>query len=538
MQARRSHCCGTLSYFIRCASIQQDGASVDGTNTDDAVQSAGRPLGQRRTGFRRIEPQLAPAFVPNFAPAPPTYRADAFDTLLFVIFLFGFTTGVGFKLGAGFPVPSALAGGAAVALMLRRLDLVTERHLGAFLLVVLVLLGSVLSASEYSMLGERTKGLIQLVYSLLIAYGIYLVLIGYRREQLAHIFMVASLVIIFGCALERFVPEFRALSDAFRTAVYDFGVYQSDLRDVVLYGGVRPKLFTSEPSVIAFAYLTFAFSWYALTRFPAKLFVFCLLLGAGYVVMRSPTILLGLPLAGAYELMLAPRYANRRGRMSVVRLAFGIVACGALGVMFVLVGVSLFSERVEQLLSGNDASFFIREIGPALVALDVIKDFPLAGAGLTGEEYVERRVWQVYFTSPFAEFRYRANPVNSIITNYFWLHWIYLGLGFGVAVLLVLNRWLKKLDVPNRMFCWAVWVIFGQAIGGYVTPRTWCVLAVASAITTLHVTQPGARRTAVRRPPVIHTVTPPAGAPARRQPAAARTTAKQRQRDESMAPSG
>jgi hypothetical protein len=198
--------------------------------------------------------------------------------------------------------------------------------------------------------------------------------------------------------------------------------------------------------------------------------------------------------------------------------------------MFVLVGVSLFSERVEQLLSGGDASFFLREIGPALVTLEVLKEFPLAGAGITGEEFVEQSVWQVYFTSPFAEFRYRANPVNSIITNYFWLHWIYFGLGFGVVVLAVLNRWMKKLGVPNRLFCWAVWATFGQAIGGYVTPRTWCLLAMASAISYLHVAQPEERRVRVRPRPVVHMVAPPLAPHSWRPIAAAHAAARTRQR--------
>ncbi|HYX04276.1 MAG TPA: hypothetical protein VE963_19435 [Reyranella sp.] len=59
------------------------------------------------------------------------------------------------------------------------------------------------------------------------------------------------------------------------------------------------------------------------------------------------------------------------------------------------------------------------------------------------------------------------------LTNYFWLHWIYLGLVWGVICLVVVSIWLRMLGVPSVLYCWTVWLILGQASGAYVGPKTW-----------------------------------------------------------------
>jgi hypothetical protein len=35
--------------------------------------------------------------------------------------------------------------------------------------------------------------------------------------------------------------------------------------------------------------------------------------------------------------------------------------------------------------------------------------------------------------------------------------------------------------VPSVLYCWAVWVILGQASGSYVGPKTWAVLLIGAA---------------------------------------------------------
>jgi hypothetical protein len=90
---------------------------------------------------------------------------------------------------------------------------------------------------------------------------------------------------------------------------------------------------------------------------------------------------------------------------------------------------------------------------------------------------------------------WRIPKIGDVLTNYFWLHWIYLGLVWGVATLVGLSWWLRRLGTPSVLFCWIVWVILGQASGSYVGPKTWAVLLIAAAASIL-----GQRDVAVAAP--------------------------------------
>jgi hypothetical protein len=120
-----------------------------------------------------------------------------------------------------------------------------------------------------------------------------------------------------------------------------------------------------------------------------------------------------------------------------------------------------------------------------LVAIDVIKRYPWAGAGLTGEPFIADRVLNVYMNSAAFQAAWKITRIGDVLTNYFWLHWIYLGLVWGSATLVAISVWLRKLGVPSVLYCWVVWVILGQASGSYVGPRTWSVLLIAAATSIL-----------------------------------------------------
>jgi hypothetical protein len=293
--------------------------------------------------------------------------------------------------------------------------------------------------------------------------------------------------IIVGCTLELNIEAFRNISDSFRQAVYETGVYQSDLRDYILYGGVRPKLFTSEPSYIAFAYIFYSFCWYCLSRIRFKAAIFIVLLAPAYLLMRSPTIMLSLPAIGLYELLVATRKATPSGmRVQTGRMMFvGIAgACAAIGLVFL--SMTVFAERIHDIMNKGDPSFFFRIIGPFQIAMQVFQDYPLTGIGLSAEEFMDEKIWQIYFHSPFIELSERVAKVNTVITNFFWLHWIYLGAVFGAIIPFAWSYWLRMMGVPSLLFCWGIWVLMGQSAGAYVSPRTWVILFMAAAIVVMH----------------------------------------------------
>ena len=156
--------------------------------------------------------------------------------------------------------------------------------------------------------------------------------------------------------------------------------------------------------------------------------------------------------------------------------------CGDFPGAFIVLAQSLFPARLNEVMSGNDPSFFYRVQGPALAGLDVISRYPFAGTGLTGEPFFEREVTNLYLRSPFYSAHWQVvTPATELVINYFWLHWIYLGLIWGLIMAGAITIWLRVLGVPSPAFCWMVWAILGQASGAYVGPTCWAVLFLAAA---------------------------------------------------------
>jgi len=416
---------------------------------------------------------LAPPFRPQ--------RLDALDCALVVLFLLGLYLGVTLQITSTVPLTCAPSGVAGLWMLWRRRDQMRQSHLAGLLLVVLVYVGSILAAQDINWLGKRSTGLLQLVYSLVIAYGMFLTLIHADRAQVSTILLTFCLVIIAGCALETWAG-LRPISDKVRAALYDSAVvYDADLRDLLLYGRVRPKLFTSEPSAVTFAYTHFCAMWLVLSPWRYKYLVFAGLLGLAILVLPGPTLMLMLLLAVPYFMFLTggPR------RTSAKRMIGAAILSSLIVLVAFLAGQVFFAERFKEVQSGSDTSFFYRFTGPMLVALDMFKTHPWAGAGLTGEPYIADQVLKVFMNSASFSSAWQIPRIGDVLTNYFWLHWIYLGAVWGVIVLASLSLWLRLLGAASILYCWAVWAILGQASGSYVGPKTWAVLLIAAAASIL-----------------------------------------------------
>jgi hypothetical protein len=200
--------------------------------------------------------------------------------------------------------------------------------------------------------------------------------------------------------------------------------------------------------------------------------------------MPGPTLLLMLILILPYMLFLRSRV---RGRLNGTRFLQALFVALLCGLAFVVLAETVFSERLRDILAGNDPSFFYRVQGPALAARDVLKDYPFAGAGLTGEPFIEKQVVNLYVMSPAYSAHWTVvSPATELLINYFWLHWIYLGIVFGTIMIVAVSLWFRILGVPSLGFCWMAWAILGQASGAYVGPTCWAVLFLMGAAAIFH----------------------------------------------------
>jgi hypothetical protein len=408
---------------------------------------------------------------------------DSLDCALIGLFLLGLYTNYTIQISAKVPFPSLPAGVAGMILLWRRRDLIRPAHLAGLVGVLVLYLISILCATNIAFLPRRTNGLIQLAYSITIGYALFLTVTQGTRQQIGRLFLGFSLVILIGCLLEAYAG-LRPMSDAVRSVLYSRGLYENDLRDVMFYNRVRPKFFASEPASVTFCYTLFTFIWMVVSPWRWKLPVYVGLIALGLFAMPGPTLLLMLLLVLPYMLFLASR---RRGRLDPA--GFMVVACVALLFFgaFVVLAQSLFPVRLEEITSGNDPSFFYRVRGPAQAGVGVMAHYPFAGAGLTGEPFIETEVTNLYVRSTGYSAGWRVvSPATELLINYFWLHWIYLGVVWGLIITAALTIWLRVLGVPSPAFCWMVWAILGQASGAYVGPTCWAVMFLAGAASVLH----------------------------------------------------
>jgi hypothetical protein len=435
---------------------------------------------------------------------PATRHLDFIDSVLVILFLAGLYLGVSLQITSTIPLTCAPSGVAGLLMLWRRRDQINPRHFAGLLAVVTVYLFSILAATNYAFLNKRFTGLLQLTYSLVIAYAMFLTMVHGERRQIANILLGFCIFIIVGCLLETYAG-LRPISDAVRGKLYDASViYESDLRDVLLYGRIRPKLFTSEPSAVTFSYTQYSALWLVLSTWRWKLPVFLCMMAMALFVLPGPTLVLMLLLTVPYLIFLAGIQRGRRPSAS--RLIGSLVLSVFLVALMIVLGQIFFAARLEQLAMGQDASFFGRFTGPMLVAFDMLKNYSWAGAGLTGEPFIADRVMNVYINSTAFDSSWRFTRVADALSNYFWLHWIYLGAVWGVVCIVAVSVWLRMLGVPSVLYCWAVWVILGQASGAYVGPKTWSVLLMAAAASV----QPSApaatvllRRRGLKRPSCI-----------------------------------
>ena len=225
--------------------------------------------------------------------------------------------------------------------------------------------------------GEYATSMLVFAASLAMAFGVWTALRLWSADALARMAAICLALILAGVVAERFLG-LDTLSEAVRSALYAEDLtYAADLRDRLIYGSIRPKLFTSEPSHIAKFFVLMVLVWYATSRSPWRVPWLYAWLAGGVLLVQSPSVLIALPAAWMADI------CRRRSALGWLVAVGGILLVTPLAL---ILGDSVFSGRMEHIASGQDTSFLIRFVLPFEVLARVWSDYPLFGLGFGAKE--------------------------------------------------------------------------------------------------------------------------------------------------------
>ncbi|MET3339151.1 MULTISPECIES: hypothetical protein [Bradyrhizobium] len=401
----------------------------------------------------------------------PQHTAD----ILLLFYLLGAYTGVSIYSGTQILLPSVACIAIAGLLYFLKWQSVPRRFISAiYALVVIFAIQYAISAVRYGdQDGVMLRATINQIASILIGFSLVPLSFQISAGRFARVLKYFWLFLVVGATLEQFAG-LGIISDAFRSLVYPKNAYVADVRDLQLFGGIRPKVFSLEPSFVGIWFTATMAAWLACTdarpfspRFYAGL-VACLWMG--YVV-RSSTIAFVAPLYVAQILLLpSPRVRRHGDQVSRAVIAATLVAA------FILVGLiieSLPRGLAPEFVYGD--SVYGRLIAPRLVTQAILTDSPITGTGLGNQDTLFTATLPVYlsnrlaFTGGYLE----TSSARSLITNSFFLHWIYLGFVFGLIAAAGYVSLLRSIKIESVSYVVAAVSIIWFSIGGYVTVQCW-----------------------------------------------------------------
>jgi hypothetical protein len=403
---------------------------------------------------------------------------------IFLIF-FGLHTGIALAAGNSPLVPYVVTFIGAVGVLLLNLHRISFRIVALFgVLAVLLAIFAGITAQKDGDFPQHVVSSVLLLYSLALSYGAFLGLqvIGIRRAS--RFFLLISIVLIVGSTLELY-GGLKPASDAFRKAV-DFwrpnNVYDADLRDIEMYGGVRPKFLASEPAVLGTVLGIAILSWFlSARRYTAFRFLgFTLLILPAFALVRSPEILICFTVACLFFLLeIGPkRWSGIRAR-----------CLGAVALLAMLIAPAVISSNTNY---GQGGSFFMREVAPPAITALVLRSQPLLGTGIGGWAQVVPFGSEVFNKAPGSIYRNMQHKMldpdiaKSMVHSAAWEFWCDLGLLGGILVIWILTRALKELRVPQRFFIFSCGALIFTMSGAMDSPRVWIYLFTVACVYQMH----------------------------------------------------
>ncbi|WP_026442570.1 hypothetical protein [Pseudacidobacterium ailaaui] len=400
---------------------------------------------------------------------------------LFLIF-FGLHTTIALAPGGKLLVPFVLCIVGAVGILIANAHSISFTTITTYgwLGVVLLVMAIITSFADHDLPQHiLSSGLF--LYSMVIAFATFVGVSRMGLKRTSRFFLLMACILILGATLEVHAG-LKPVSDAFRQAVNGWqseNLYNYATRDITEYGGIRPCFLATEPSILGISTGYGILFWflsgrkYRAWRFGAAM----LLAAAGFVVVRSPTILVCLFVAFLFFVLELPiQELVPKARMIGLSIS-------ALLAILIVPGIIAATTTY-----GKTSSFFQRELAPPLIAAQALRHQPLFGTGFGGSGMLIQYGLDVASGSVEAE-RDMINIALSersvakkLIASQFWEIWIDLGLLGSILVLYFIWKLLGQLSVPNRFFVLSACALVLTMSGGVVNPGGWVGIFTAAAL--------------------------------------------------------
>lgn len=404
------------------------------------------------------------------------------DQFLAVCLILGAYTTLSIFSGDKIVVPSVISLGCAIIILMRHLRSIDRVVIQLFALVVFL---SLLQTALLAFFGvidmlPTLLPIANFACSLLTGYALFLSLrrIGGRRtKQLLCYFWV---LLMTGAWAEVYLG-LDIVSDAFRQTFFPRYMYDAELRDILLFGGVRPKVFSPEPSYVGVWFLATLAAWLAV---PGKRSVWieapfaaaAILLIA--IPLRSGTLIFAIPLMAC-----AIIHRNSLANASHTFRNPGLIAvvAGVLALTSILGSLDL--RWAPMFIQGD--SFYARMIAPAKVALSTFFNYPLLGVGISNDVKMVELIAPIYqHRDLYMMSLGTITNADWLLTNSFYYHWIYFGVFLGSFIGIVYYKIFDRITNGCGLFVLSITSIIWFTVGGYTNIQSWTIaflFAAASA---------------------------------------------------------
>ena len=171
-------------------------------------------------------------------------------------------------------------------------------------------------------------------------------------------------------------------------------------------------------------------------------------------------------------------YVQHKYKVLAVDKSFAILVILVAIILILSINI-IIDKRVNQIISGDDESFKIRFTGPIIIAFEVLKKYPLLGAGISGKEVIEEIINNVYYKIDVKYFSVYSFSTN-IIMSFFIYYGVLGGILFGFGIYIFIKR--QKIEQIKYLFI--IFIMYSQTMGGFVSMRPWGYLFIIAAVTT------------------------------------------------------